>query len=131
MAETQKSTRQLLVKIPNVPCLYRHSLNGLYYATKRIRGKRKEHSLATKDRKIAEPKLKEWTAELDKVDAKAAKMTLEALLEKFQAVNKGRAAKTQATDQGLTILEEADTGTATGTATGKLENGSCGSFSAS
>lgn len=101
MAETQKSTRQLLVKIPNVPCLYRHNLNNGYYAIKRIRGKRKEHSLGTSDRKVAERKLKEWTADLDKVDAKAAKMTLKALLEKFQAVNKGRAAKTQATDQSI------------------------------
>jgi len=45
------STRQLLGKIPNVPGLYRHTINGTYYGIKKISGKRKEHSLDTTDRK--------------------------------------------------------------------------------
>ena len=53
------STRQLLSKIPNYPCLFRHH-NGTYYGIKKIAGKRKEHSLDTTDRKIAERRLKDW-----------------------------------------------------------------------
>jgi len=64
-----KSTRQQLVKVPLVPCLYRHSLNCGYYGIKKLSGKRKEHSLRTKDRKLAERRLKEWLADLSKVDA--------------------------------------------------------------
>ncbi len=37
-------TRQLLVKIPNYPCLYRHKDSKMYYGIKKLRGKRKEHS---------------------------------------------------------------------------------------
>lgn len=47
------STRQLLVKIPNVPRLYRHKINGSHYGIKKHPGKRKEHSLTTTDRKTA------------------------------------------------------------------------------
>jgi hypothetical protein len=65
MAKMQKSTRQLLVKVPDVPCLYRHNLNGIYYGIKRTSGKRKEHSLRTTDPKLAERKFKYWTADLE------------------------------------------------------------------
>ena len=47
-----KSTRQQLVKVSQFPCLYRHSLNLGYYGIKKLSGKRKEHSLRTKDRKL-------------------------------------------------------------------------------
>jgi len=40
------STRQLLAKIPNHLCLFRHKTNGRYYGIKKHGGKRKEHSLA-------------------------------------------------------------------------------------
>ncbi len=43
----RRSTRQLLGKIPHFPSLYRHVLNGTYYAIKITAGKRKEHSLNT------------------------------------------------------------------------------------
>jgi hypothetical protein len=49
-----KSTRQQLVKVSQVSCLYRHSLNLGYYGIKKLGGKRKERSLHTKDRKLAE-----------------------------------------------------------------------------
>ncbi len=55
----QQSTRQLLEKIQNFPCLYRHTLNEAYYGIKKISSKRKEHSLQTTGRKIAERKLAE------------------------------------------------------------------------
>jgi hypothetical protein len=57
-----RSTRQLLGKIPNFQGLYRHSVNGTYYAMKKIAGKRKEHSLETSDRKLAERRFKDWVA---------------------------------------------------------------------
>ena len=62
------STRQQLVKVPQVPCLYRHSLSRKYYGIKKVSGKRKEHSLSTTDRKLAERRLKTWIADLGKVD---------------------------------------------------------------
>jgi hypothetical protein len=83
MAETtskRPSTRQLLDKIPNVPCLYRHSVNGTYYGIKKKAGKRKEHSLETDDRKIADRKLKAWISNLDKIDSEAEKTTFAELL---------------------------------------------------
>ena len=81
--DNRLSTRQLLVKIPNYPGLYRHTVNQTYYGIKKIAGKRKEHSLDTADRKIAERRLKEWIETLDKIDAEAEKTTLDQLIEKF------------------------------------------------
>ena len=52
------------VKVANLPCLYRHSRSGRYYACKKVSGRRKEHSLETCDRKIAERRLKEWVGNL-------------------------------------------------------------------
>jgi len=40
------------VKVPQVPCLYRHSLSRKYYGIKKVGGKRKEHSLDAIDRKL-------------------------------------------------------------------------------
>jgi len=95
------STRQLLDKIPNYPCLYRHSVNQTYYGIKKHGGKRKEHSLETTDRKIAERRLKDWIASLDKIDAEAEKTTLEQLLQKFMATRQGMSDSTKATEQGI------------------------------
>jgi site-specific recombinase XerD len=97
----QKSTRQLLDKIPTVQCLYRHKLNSSYYGIKKVSGKRKEHSLQTTDRKIAERKLAEWVKGLDRIDSTAEKTSLAQLLEKFIAVNRGKSAKTQATNASI------------------------------
>ena len=47
-------------KIPQHQCLYRHTLSGRYYAIKKLFGKRREASLLTTDRKIAERRLNEW-----------------------------------------------------------------------
>ena len=44
MSGNRRSTRQLLAKIPNVLCLYRHKINGTYYGVKMTGCKRKEHS---------------------------------------------------------------------------------------
>jgi integrase len=95
------STRQSLAKIPNYPCLYRHTVNNTYYAIKKHGGKRKEHSLQTDDRKIAERKLKAWISDLDKIDTEAEKTTLAQLVEKFAETRKGKSESTKSTEQGL------------------------------
>jgi hypothetical protein len=48
------------VKVPNIPGLYRNTVSGRYYGFKKIRGRRKEPSLRTTDRKIAERRHREW-----------------------------------------------------------------------
>lgn len=49
-------------KIDNYPELYRHRVNKTYYGIKKIAGKRKEHSLETTDRKLAERRLGRFSA---------------------------------------------------------------------
>lgn len=77
------------------PNLYRHALNGRYYGVKKFRGKRKERSLKTSDRKIAERRLKEWIGNLGKVDGAMEKTTLRELLRKFEAVYMGKSESTR------------------------------------
>jgi hypothetical protein len=101
LATNQQSIRQLLEKIPGFPRLYHHRVNGTYYAAKKISGKRKEHSLKTTKRKLAERKLKGCIADLDKVDGDAAKTALSSLLDKFVAINQGKPAKTKATNAAI------------------------------
>ncbi len=95
----RKSTRQNLAKIPNVPNLYRHKLNGTYYGIRKLGDKRKEHSLQTTDRKIAERKLAEWIKNLGKLDPEVENTTLDQLLDKFQASNVNNPDK--ATDESM------------------------------
>jgi integrase len=108
MATNQKSTRQLLDKIQKFPCLYRHTLNGTYYGIKKISGKRKEHSLQTIDRKIAERKLAAWIKDLDKIDTTAEKTTLNQLLDKFVAGRNGKSDSTGATEASIVKLFKAE-----------------------
>lgn len=101
MSEKHQSTRQLLAKIPNFPCLYRHTVNDNYYGIKKIARQRHEHSLRTTDRKVAERKLKGWIADLERIDAQAAQLTLSGLLDKFLALGAGQAPKTRGTNQAM------------------------------
>jgi hypothetical protein len=101
MSAHRKSTRQLLGKIPNVPCLYRRAINGKYYGAKKTGRKRKEHSVGTTDRNTAERKLKKLIEDLDRVDEKSARITIGALSDQFLAVNQGKAEQTRATDQSI------------------------------
>lgn len=101
MEEKRTQTRDFLEKIPNFPCLYRHSVNGNYYGIKKVLGKKKSHSLDTADRKIAERRLKDWLQDLDRIDADAAKTTFATLLDKFSAANAGKAKKTQDTNNSI------------------------------
>ena len=59
----------------NFPGLYRHARSRRYYAGKKLGGVRRERSLNTCDRKIAERRFKEWIGGLDKVDADAEMAT--------------------------------------------------------
>ena len=77
-------------KVPNVPGLYRNTSNGTYHGCKKVEGRRKERSLGTTDRKIAERRLKEWIANLGKVDSSVEKTTLKQLCERFVAINQER-----------------------------------------
>lgn len=81
-------------KVPNVPGLYRNTRNGTYYGCKKVDGRRKERSLGTTDRKIAERRLKEWIANLGKVDTAVEKTTLKQLHLRFIAVSQGKADST-------------------------------------
>jgi integrase len=102
MATNQRlSTRQLLVKIPNYPCLYKHSQNETYYAITKVGGNRKERSLQTTDRKIAERRLKQLLEDFGKIDSAVERMTLTTLLEKFEAMNRGKGDKTRATNASI------------------------------
>ena len=105
---TRRSTRQLLGKIPNFPGLYRHTINGIYYAIKKKSGKRKEHSLDTTDRKVAERRFKEWDANLDKVDTEVEKTTLAQLVEKFEKTRQGMTAKTKSTEAWIVKMLKDD-----------------------
>ncbi len=89
------------VKVPNIPGLYRNTISGRYYGIKKVRGRRKERSLRTTDRKIAERRHREWISNLQRVDHEREKMTLRELFERFVAVNQGRAIKTQKTNRSI------------------------------
>jgi hypothetical protein len=83
----QKSTRQLLEKIPTVQCPYRHQTNETYYGIKKHAGKRKEHSLQTTDRKIAERKLADWIKGLDRIDLSLIQKTSSLNLRRSNLMN--------------------------------------------
>ncbi len=89
------------VKVANFAGLYRHVKSGRYYGTKKIKGKRKECSLGTTDRKIAERRYKEWVANLERVDTEVEKTTLGELIERFQAVTQGMVPNTQVTNRAI------------------------------
>lgn len=104
-----KSTRQLLVKIPNVPCLYRHSVTGEYYGIKKLRNKRKKtECFESKDRRIAERKLAAWIKGLANLDTEAEKTTLGQLIKKWVAGRKGLGESTRATDDCIIKRFKAD-----------------------
>jgi phage/plasmid-associated DNA primase len=67
LAPTQEAPdKSAYIKVPNVQGLYRHATTGRYYGCKKVDGRRKERSLGTTDRKIAERRLKEWISNLGK-----------------------------------------------------------------
>lgn len=97
----RKSTRQLLKKIPGFPCLYRHEVNETYYGITKVLGNRKEHSLGTTDRKLAERKLKAWLQDLSEIDSAKARRTVGNLLEGYQKSIAGKKDKTRQTRMSI------------------------------
>jgi integrase len=87
--------------VANFPGLYRHSRSGLYYACKKLHGVRREQSLQTCDRKIAERRLKEWIGNMDKVDAEVEKTTLDQLIQRYVLVTASLSESSRATDRSI------------------------------
>jgi integrase len=83
------------IKVANVPGLYRHTQSGRYYAAKKINGKRRERSLGTTDRQIAERRQREWVASLRIVDREVERTTLSQLMSSLVAANGGKSAQTR------------------------------------
>lgn len=83
------------IKIPSIPGLYRHVKSGRYYAAKKINGKRREHSLRTTDRQIAERRQRDWVASLRIVDREVERTNCAQLMESLLAANRGKSVQTQ------------------------------------
>lgn len=97
-------TRELLDYV--APNLYRHSVNQTYYGIKKVNGISKPKALGpegnpTKDRKTADRFLREWLDDLANSDTASGDLTLEGLLERFQAVRAGKEEKTRDTEASL------------------------------
>ncbi len=89
------------VKVANFPGLYRHARSGRYYACKKLGGIRRERSLGTCDRKIAERRMKEWLGSLEKVDAEVEKTTLGELIGRYLVVTGSMSESSRTTDQSI------------------------------
>ena len=89
------------VKVGSLPGLYRHSSSGRYYGSKKVQGKRRECSLRTHDRKIAERRLREWMRNLEVVRHELEKMTLRELIQQFVSLSQGKSDKTRATNRSI------------------------------
>ena len=101
MSSAPQESSSEFVKIPQVTGLYRNSRTGKYYGAKKVNGRRKERSLGTTDRKIAERRLKDWIASLDRVDHEVEKTTLKALNQRFLAVCRGKSDSTYTITSGV------------------------------
>ena len=77
-----------------VPCLYRYSSNGVYYALVKHEGKQKRASLETTDKATAKRKLIDFQRDLGKVDPSSGRLTLRELCERYLATVKNQSAAT-------------------------------------
>ena len=68
-----------------VPCLYRYSSNGVYYALVKHEGKQKRASLETTDKATAKRKLGDFQRDLGKVDQSEGRLTLRELCARYLA----------------------------------------------
>ncbi len=66
-----------------VPCLYRYSSNGVYYALVKHEGKQKRASLETTDKTVAKRKLGDFQRDLGKVDPSQGRVTLRELCDRY------------------------------------------------
>jgi len=99
--EKPQSSSNPYVKVANFTGLYRHTKTDAYYAVKKIGGKRRERSLGTADRKIAERRFKEWVDSFGKVDSEVEKTTVRQLVAKFEESSRGYVKNTQVTTNAI------------------------------
>jgi hypothetical protein len=92
------------IKVPGIPGLCRNTRSGMYLGLKKVEGKRKERSLKTTDRKIAERRLKAWIDELGRVDTSVEKTTLEDFFKRLLSPDAGKSASS------IDIIEEGRNG---------------------
>lgn len=78
----------------DVPCLYRYSSNGVYYALVKHEGKQKRASLETTDKAEAKRKLADFQRDLGKVDTSQGRITLRELCAKYLATVQNQAEAT-------------------------------------
>ncbi len=102
----EATPRPRYVKIANVVGLYRDSINGRYYGAKKLHGKRREVSLKTNDRRVAERRIRTWIDNLEKVDAGVERTRLRNLVKKFEAINQGKSASTRCSNACVIRLFE-------------------------
>ena len=77
-----------------VPCLYRYSSNGVYYALVKHEGKQKRASLATTDKIVAKRKLADFQRDLGKIDSSVGRLTLRELCARYLATVKNQSPAT-------------------------------------
>ncbi len=92
------------IKVANVAGLYRHSRSGRYYGAKKIGGKRRDVSLRTTDRQIAERRMRDWVRNIDRVDREKERTTFAELINIFIATNRGKSKSTQTTHSSIIKL---------------------------
>ena len=82
-------------KVPNTVGLYRHRISGRYLAVKKFQGQRREKSLRTTDRMIAERRQRDWVATMARIDREKERTTFSQLIETFVASNLGKSKSTR------------------------------------
>ena len=80
IADTLATNGATYIKVPNVAGLYRHSRSGRYYGAEKTRGKRRDVSLRTTDRQIAERRMRDWVRNIDRVDHEKERTTFAELI---------------------------------------------------
>jgi integrase len=85
----------------DVPCLYRYSSNGVYYALVRHEGKQKRASLKTTDKAVAKRLLADFRRDLGKVDTSQGRMTLRELCARYLATIASQAKDTVSLKAGI------------------------------
>ena len=92
----------------DVPCLYRYSSNGVYYALVKHEGKQKRASLETTDKAVAKRKLADFQNDLGKVDSSQGRMTLRDLCNRYLATIRNQAPATVRRKQDIVkrLLED-------------------------
>jgi len=88
------SQHAVFQKVPNAPGLYRNSATGVYLAIKCLGGKRRERSLKTTDRKLAERRMKEWVESFARINPELERITLRELLAKYLLIMRAKSRST-------------------------------------